>query len=246
MRTITYQTTTAPPKLIPFYDAPSWKMGQSSDDSSMTCLDEVKFEDRLVIVGTLKPIWKPSHAIGEYRDHGDVQFLPVPLYENGQALERIEWIAQWIETLNGGIEALSEPFSWGIDFNIQTENVTTYDKGPLLWGGVYYLGCALSEIRQNYFTLSPDRIQTFGTSKRGYTKINWHETTAGQHAQHEQVDDQSCMTFQNHIQFGSLVYFMPDVGDSIGYQSTEVLDYDPENGRIKLLFLRRNHGNTLA
>jgi hypothetical protein len=89
-----------------------------------------------------------------------------------------------------------------------------------------------------------------GQKKQANTKITW-VSSVNPEAQrlcgsNETAPFSKPMNFLNHIQFGSITYFLPHVMDLVGYQSTDVLDYDAENGRVKLLFLRRNHGNTFT
>lgn len=266
MRTITYQQNSYVPLLLPSFDEPKWILGQQNHDA-LSDLDEFSFPDRLVIVGTLKPQWVNSNATGLYVDDSDTHFMGTPLYEDNYALSRIEWSSDWIERPDGGVELLAVPLVWGMDFCIQQKNIIAHysvpqtgqsgfwkETGSLMdpvwpWGGVYYQGCLLSEIRPQYFSLMSKGVHHNGAMRQANTKILWFSSVNMQTQMLCGASDTKIklsvqpMSFLNHIQFGSIIYFLPHVIDSIGYQSADVLDYDPLNGRVKLLFLRRNHGN---
>jgi hypothetical protein len=284
------------------FDVPQWVIGPSDVGLASPMLEEFKFPDCLTLVGTLKPIWVDVPAMGCYRDNSGAAFVPTTLYRDRSALARIEWIADWQEGTDGGAHALFEPFSFAMDFAFQHKNVISQYHLPSYehpgfwhatgktiepvwsWGGVYYPGCALVDIKQRYFSISPDGAQRRelnnvhdqakdsqgaqgGTHDEGSinTKIVWFSTinprsqklcdavgtnwAAADVALHEAETASAIfqpMSLLNHIQFGSIQYFLPHVTDSIGYQSADVVDYDAQNGRVKLLFLRRNHGNTIT
>ncbi|MDP3372573.1 MAG: hypothetical protein Q8S21_06790 [Candidatus Paracaedibacteraceae bacterium] len=269
MRTITYQQNSYASLLLPSFDEPKWVLGQQNHDV-LPELDEFEFPDRLAIVGTLKSYWIHSNATGLYIDDSDVHFIASSLYEDQRALSRIEWISDWLEKPGGGLEPLPNPLIWGMDFNIQQENITAHyrvpqgkqcgfwkETGSLVepvwpWGGVYYPGCALSEIRSQYFSLMSKGVHNNDGIQQANTKITWLSSVNPQSQKLCGMTDAEMdvslnpISFLNHIQFGSITYFLPHVLDSIGYQSADVLDYDALNGRVKLLFLRRNYGNYSA
>ena len=274
MKTLTYQQTIAPPQLVPSFDAPTWMLGHGDHSEISAELEEFQFPDRVIIVGTLTPHYAESSVTGCYQDDSDTLFLSAFLYGENYALSRIEWTANWIEKSDGAVEEMLDPLTWGMDFAVQHKNVVAQytlpsDERPGFWhatqstvepvwswGGVYSHGCALTTIKTRYFSLLPGGVQTDGAHTCADTKIAWlssinphYQKLCGSDGCDATDEETAAAIFQpmsllNHIQFGSIMYFLPDVADAVGYQSSDVLDYDPQNGRVKLLFLRRNHDNS--
>jgi hypothetical protein len=293
MKTFSYEQTPSPFVPMPAFDVPKWVIGSGESDLAQPLLEEFKFPDKIVLVGTLRPIWVDAAVKGCYSDDGGSQFVPISLYRECSALARIEWVADWQEGLDGGTESLTKPFVFSMDFIFQQNDVLAQYRLPSYehpgfwaltgkslepvwsWGGAYRPGCALVDIRQRYFSLTPDgaqRGQPVGhqdshqdsrhagatqiatqVGTKIATKIAW---VSSLNPHYQKLCDATAtdktsasaifqpMSLLNHIQFGSIRYFLPHVNDSVGYQSADVVDYDPQNGRVKLLFLRRNHGNT--
>ncbi|MES2252813.1 MAG: hypothetical protein V4482_03905 [Pseudomonadota bacterium] len=276
MRTVMYQQTITPPLLVPDFDAPKWTFGHS-DGLTVPDLEEFHFPDRVIIVGTLKPYYAELGTTGCYFNNSGTVFSPVSLYGE-PALARIEWVADWIEHADGGIEAgmseaMEKPLIWGMDFMTQDKNLMTGYMLPNAehsgfwqatqsmiepvwsWGGMYHGACALADIKPRYFSLLPGVVQNVGGRKTADTKIEWvssinprYQRLLGSFGGDVSDEESAAAIFQpmsllNHIQFGSITYSMPNVTDAVGYQSADVLDYDAQNGRVKLLFLRRKHGD---
>ena len=275
MKTLTYQQTTAQPMSVPTFDPPIWTLGRS-DGVTSCALEEFHFPDRVIIVGTLKPYYVETTVTGHYQDNSGAAFSHVPLYGDRAALSRIEWVADWIEQHDGAVEELEDPLVWGMDFVVQEKNITACYTLPSVehpgfwnitnsviepvwsWGGMYAPGCALADIKPKYFSLLPSGVKNHSGVKMTETKIAWVSSINPRYQklyesfECEANDEMSAevifqpMSLLNHIQFGSITYVAPHVTDLVGYQSADALDYDPENGRVKLLFLRRNHGNNLT
>lgn len=270
MRTLNYQQTTRPPMPVPIFDAPTWMFG-AVDGLVSPDLEEFHFPDRIIIVGTLKPYYVESDAVGHYQDNSGTVFGLVPLYGDRSALSRIEWVADWIEQADGAAESLVDPLIWGMDFAHQEKSIVACYTLPSVehpgfwkatqssvepvwpWGGMYALGCSLADIKPRYFSILPGGVKNDGGRKTADTKIAQvssinprYQVLCGA------TDDESAqaifqpMSFLNHVQFGAIRYALPNIVDDAGYQSTDVVDYDPANGRVKILFLRRNHGISTA
>jgi len=173
-------------------------------------------------------------------------------------------------------QALAKPLVWGMDFVTQTTHITADYLLPSdgksgfwqttrsmiepvwSWGGMYHPGCPLADIKPRYFSLLPGAVHNHGGQKHADTKIEWVPSINPRQQRllgacgGEASDEESAaaifqpMSLLNHIQFGSIPYALPNMTDAVGYQSADVLDYDAHNGRVKLLFLRRKHGNTIA
>ncbi len=267
MKTLTYQQTISPPMPVLDFDAPMWMFG-AGDGLVSAELEEFHFPDRITIVGTLKPYYVDASVTGHYQDNSGTLFSSAQLYGDRSALSRIEWIADWIEQPDGAAESLVDPLIWGMDFAFQEKNITACYTLPSVehpgfwkatqsivepvwsWGGVYTPGCVLADIKPRYFSILPGGVKNDGGRKTADTKIAQvssinprYQVLCGA------TDDESAqaifqpMSLLNHIQFGSIHYALPNAEDAGGYQSADVLDYDPANSRVKLLFLRRNHGN---
>lgn len=276
MKTVNYQQTMSPLIPVAVFDTPSWVLGQTDFGFVTPSLEEFQFPDRITIVGTLKPYYVDAMATGRYQDDSGTAFAAVQLYGDHSALSRIEWVAEWIEQSEGAVESLTDPLVWRMDFAVQRKNITACYTLPSVehpgfwnatqsviepvwsWGGMYSQGCALADIKPKYFSLVPGGAKNEGGRKVADTKIAWLSSinpryqklygSAGQDATDEETAQAifQPMSVLNHIQFGSISYFLPHVEDSVGYQSTNVLDYDPQNGRVKVLFLRRKHGNCIT
>lgn len=270
MKTLTYQQTISPPMPVPIFDEPTWMFGSGNGLVSPD-LEEFHFPDRITIVGTLKPYYVETGLTGRYQDNSGTAFSAAPLCGDCTALSRIEWEADWIEQSDGAAEALAAPFVWGMDFAYQEKNITACYTLPSVehpgfwketqsivepvwsWGGMYRDGSALADIKPRYFSILPGGVKDDGGRNVADTKIAYvssinprYQVLCGA------TDDESAqaifgpMSLLNHVQFGSVVYSVPDALDDVGYQSADVLDYDPANGRVKILFLRRKYGNNLT
>jgi hypothetical protein len=262
MKTLMYQQTISPPTPVPVFDAPTWIFGAGGLVSPD--LEEFHFPDRITIVGTLKPYYVETGVTGRYQDNSGTVFEAAQLYGDCSALSRIEWVADWIEQSDGGLEALAEPITWGMDFTHQTKDIVACYTLPSVehpgfwkatqsivepvwsWGGAYAPGCALADIKPRYFSILPGGVKNDGGRNIADTKVAYvssinprYQVLCGA------TDDESAqaifqpMSFLNHVQFGSITYTLPNVVDDVGYQSADVLDYDVQNGRVKILFLRR-------
>lgn len=270
MRTLTYQQTMRPPMPVPAFDAPTWMFG-SGDGLVSPDLEEFHFPDRLTIVGTLKPYYVESGATGHYQDNSGTVFSAAHLYGDRVALSRIEWSADWIEEPDGAVESLAVPFVWRMDFAHQEKNIIACYTLPSVehpgfwkatqsivepvwsWGGTYTPESALADIKPRYFSILPGGVKNDGGRKTADTKIACVSSINPRYqVLCDATDEESAhaifgpMSLLNHIQFGSITYSMPDAVDDVGYQSADVLDYDVQNGRVKILFLRRKHGNNLT
>ncbi len=292
MKKITYQQSERYDSLPPF-DEPKWIVDAADYGLAAPLLEGYKFPDQLTLVGTLKPIWAHGNVVGSYHANDQISYASVGLYAAQAALARIEWVAQWVEHSDGGVDSLADVLSFGLDFACQKTNKQAHYHLPSYehpgywletnnttepvwsWGGVYHLGCHLADIKQRYFSLLPGEI--------GYGEIGYGETDCGEMGASKRLHANTLLAFVasinpryqtlcddfgdvsanvgvsdemsaaaifqpksllNHIQFGSIRYFLPDVIDSVGYQSADVVDYEPHSGRLKLLFLRRNYVNT--
>jgi hypothetical protein len=270
MKTLTYQQTMVPTRPVPVFDAPTWQLGYGDYGLTSLTLEEFQFPDRIVIVGTLTPHYVEESVTGCYQDDSGTAFAPVSLYSDHTAVSRIEWIADWVENPDGAAEAMEEPLKWGLDFAFQKKNIVTRYSLPSVehpgfwnatqstlepvwsWGGVSS-GRTLMDIKPRYFSLLPEGVQSSSGTKIANTKI---AQVSSINPRYQVLCDASDtmsaeaifqpMSLLNHIQFGSIVYFLPHVTDSVGYQSADVLDYDPQNGRVKILFLRSKHGTNLT
>jgi hypothetical protein len=264
MKTITYQRDGGILSPVLPYDCPMWELGNTHDSLAIVEAEEFTFPDQIIIIGTLKPFWVESSATGHFRNNSGDQFSPTPFYNSMSALRRIEWHAEWIEKDKGACEAISEPFVWGVNFGVQDQPIVsdyalpTHERSGIWqqtgsslepiwsWGGYYQPGCALDAIKPMYVRLCPDGSQT---CLQWISVINpLYHVLCGAAGDFEKEGGStlSSMTLMNHFQFGSIHYFPPNLNDSIGYQSTRVLDYDPTHARVKLLFLRRHHGTYSA
>lgn len=270
MKTMTYQQTKAAGSRVPIFDEPLWLLG-AGDGFVPNDLEEFHFSDRITVVGTLKPCYVESKVTGHYQDNSGMIFSSAPLYDDGVVLSRIEWVADWIEQPDGAAEALEVPFVWGMDFKYHKQNIVACYTLPSIeqpgfwketqsivepvwsWGGVYTPGCALGDIRLRYFSVLPGGVKNDNGRKIADTQIakmgainpRYQVLCGATDAESAQINFQP-VSFLNHIQFGSIHYSLPHVVDDVGYRSSEVVDYDAANGRVKILFLRRNHGNNLT
>lgn len=263
MKTVTYQQTKIAGQPVVNFDEPLWLLS-AGDGFVSPDLEEFHFPDRLIIAGTLKPYYVESNVKGHYQDNSGTVFSSTQIYENGAALSRIEWVADWVEQPDGALEVLESPFVWGMDFNYHKHNSVACYTLPNVeqpgfwketesiiepvwpWGGVYTPGCALADIKPRYFSILPGGVR----NENGRKVADTHIAKMGTINPRYQVlcgasDDESAhaifqpVSFLNHIQFGSICYALPNVQDGAGYLSSDVVDYDPANGKVKILFLRR-------
>ncbi len=270
MKTIIYQRDGDTPSSFLSYDCPIWELGNTRDSLATVEAEEFTFPDQIIMIGTLKPYWVESCATGQFCDNSGERFSPTPLYNSSiTTLRRIEWHAEWIENDKGACEALKIPFAWGANFGVQDRSIIsdyvlpTQDRlgiwQPGIWqqtgsvlepvwslGGFYQSGCALDAIKPMYVRLCPDESQTCLQLTSTINQACQIHCGAMGDFEKDDATLSSPMTLMNHIQFGSIHYFLPNLDDSIGYQSSRVLDYDPLHVRVKLLFLRRNHGTYFA